>query len=1309
MVIGTGLAVVDGAVNPEEASAVPPDFQDQVLWTGHQAPTEIAFAPDGKVFVSEKSGRIYRYDSLTDPTKTLVADLRPLVHNWADRGLLGLAVDPDFGPSRPYIYVQYTYDHILGSADPAPRWGTPTADFDPACPSNPGGERDGCVVSGRLSKLVLSAVDGSVVDENVLIEDWCQQFPSHSIGTIAFGADGMLYAGGGDGASYNVTDWGQYGGSFGVDSQTPVNPCGDGPPPGTAPAKATSVGGAMRSQATGERGRSTITGDLTLSGTVIRVDPDTGLGVPGNPWFDLPGATANEKRVIAYGFRNQFRFSFRGGTNEIWLGDVGWNNWEEINVIPDPTTMDRPLNYGWPCYEGAGRQGGYDGANLGVCEDLYLLPADDPDRPRPPYVAYAHGARPETTGTPNTQCGVGSSAIAGVAYYNRPTGAGARPYPAKYDNSVFFTDYNRRCIWVMLTGANGRPDPAQIEFFHRPTGGIVNLVVGPNGDLFYPNIDQGQIHRITYFSANTPPVASFTATPSSGPAPLSVSFDATASSDPDNDLPLTFAWDLDGDGAYDDATGATTQRTYQSGTVIVGLRVTDARGEVATTTRTITVGNSPPVADITTPTESTTWRVGQTIAFSGTGTDAEDGALAAGSLSWLVSLLTCDDVGQNCVTRRSDPYTGGSGTIVAPDWSGEGNTLLEFRLTATDSGGLTSVDTVRLVPDKVTMTYRTEPSGLSLTVGSETRTTPFSRTVIVGSQNSVTAPSPQSLSGGTYTFQSWSDGGAASHTITAPTTASTYTATYVGPQGPPVVGLVGEWGFNEGTGTTATDSSGRGNNGTTTGTTWSGSGRYGGALSFNGTSSQVTVPDANSLDLTTGMTVEAWVNPTTSANWRTVVLKEDRAASDLVYALYSAEPGAGPGGWVRINNLTSAARSPVALPVNTWSHLATTYDGATLRLYVDGALVATQARTGPLPNSAAPLVIGGNAIWGEYFAGRIDEVRVYNRALSAAEIVADRDRPVAPPAPDTTPPTVSLTAPAAGSTVSGAAVPVTATAADDVGVASVEFRVGSTVIGTDTSAPYSATWNTTALANGSYSVSAVARDAAGNASSPSSVTVTVSNAAPPPPAGLVAAYGFNEASGTTVTDSSGRGNNGTAVNATRTGAGRYGGALSFNGTSSVVNVPDANSLDLTTGVTLSAWVNSTTNSNWRAVVLKENPARADLVYALYGATPSRGPGGWIVSGPSNTTRAAETATRLTNNQWTHIAMTYDGSIIRLYRNGTQVATVAATGAMAVTTGGLKIGGNAIWGEYFGGLIDEVRVYDRPLTAAEIVTIRDLPI
>ena len=238
-------------------------------------------------------------------------------------------------------------------------------------------------------------------------------------------------------------------------------------------------------------------------------------------------------------------------------------------------------------------------------------------------------------------------------------------------------------------------------------------------------------------------------------------------------------------------------------------------------------------------------------------------------------------------------------------------------------------------------------------------------------------------------------------------------------------GLVAAYGFDEGSGTTTADRSGNGNTGTLANTTWAGagSGRFGNALFFNGSNSWVTVNSSSSLNLTTGMTLEAWVKPSLLGLYRTVVFREQ--PGNEVYALYASQSSSGqvPAGEVFVGGYKDA-NGPSALPTGTWAHLAETYDGSSLRLYVNGTLVATTSAPGSLASSSGVLRIGGNNIWGEWFNGWIDEVRVYNRALSAGEIQNDMFTSVTP---DTTPPTVVAKSPADGSAGINVGTPITAT------------------------------------------------------------------------------------------------------------------------------------------------------------------------------------------------------------------------------------------------------------------------------------------
>jgi hypothetical protein len=300
------------------------------------------------------------------------------------------------------------------------------------------------------------------------------------------------------------------------------------------------------------------------------------------------------------------------------------------------------------------------------------------------------------------------------------------------------------------------------------------------------------------------------------------------------------------------------------------------------------------------------------------------------------------------------------------------------------------------------------------------------------------------------------------------------------------------------------------------------------------------------------------------------------------------------------------------------------------------------------------------------------------------------------PSGDTTAPTVSISAPTAGATVSGP-VSVAANASDNVGVSGVQFKLDGANLGTeDVTSPYSVSWDTTAVANGSHTLTAVARDAAGNSATSVAVSVTVSNVIPPA-TGLVAAYNFDAGAGTALADRSGTGNNGTIANGTWSAAGHAGGALSFNGTSTWVTVPDANSLDLTTGMTLEAWVNpNQLGTAWRTVLFKEQPG--EFVYSLYANQDTTRPVGQIyLGGEKNATGTAA----LPLNAWTHLSVTFDGSNLRLYVNAAVVQSVAVIGALTPSTGVLRIGGNSVWGEWYRGLIDDVRIYNKALTASQI--------
>jgi fibronectin type 3 domain-containing protein len=325
-------------------------------------------------------------------------------------------------------------------------------------------------------------------------------------------------------------------------------------------------------------------------------------------------------------------------------------------------------------------------------------------------------------------------------------------------------------------------------------------------------------------------------------------------------------------------------------------------------------------------------------------------------------------------------------------------------------------------------------------------------------------------------------------------------------------GLVAYYTFDEGTGTTVNDSSGNGNTGTISGASWT-TGKYGRALSFNGRYSTVIIPDSASLHLSNGMTLEAWVYPTrTITGWEDVVYKD----TDIYFLEGGSNGGqsAPAAGGTFVTNGNVPMRGSSALPVSTWTHLAATYDGKTLLLYVNGVVVAQQKISDSLTSSTNPLQIGGDPTFGQYFQGNIDEVRVYNVALTQGQIQTDMTGAVQ--AADTQAPSIPQNL--AGTSSSATQINLSWSASTD-NVAVTGYQVwrcqGVNCSNfAQISAPTGTTYSDAGLAGStSYSYEVLAGDAAGNLSGFSSVATLVTattqqaqdNTAPSSPANLAAA------------------------------------------------------------------------------------------------------------------------------------------------------------------------------------------------------------
>ena len=495
-----------------------------------------------------------------------------------------------------------------------------------------------------------------------------------------------------------------------------------------------------------------------LCAKTLRITPSGGIP-PTNPFLGTDSARCNVtgrtdpgkkcQETFAWGLRNPYRMAFDPNATgtRFFINDVGASTWEEIDL------GQSGADYGWDVREGP------------CARDSTTNCGPPPAGMTNPIYWYQHNTV-FPTGTANA-----CNSIVGGAFV--PNGI----WPADYDNTYLFSDFT--CGAIFRLKPDGAGGFIRTEF---DTGlGVeapVAMTFGPHGAtkaLYYVAYNGGEVHRIAFTgTANRAPTADAVADPTSGPAPLDVSFDGRGSSDPDAD-PLTYEWDF-GDGSPT-ATGATTTHRYTAvGTYTATLRVRDGRGGEGTDTVRIDAGNTPPSPTIQLPAEGATFAVGQSITLRGSATDAQDGQLADSALSWTV-------------VRHHEAHThpflsptqGNNIQITGPapeDLAATTTTYLEIQLTATDSHGLSSTATRNIHPRQVNVTFRTSPSGLGVDVNGSTLIGPTTIVSWEAWDLNVNAPDQVDGSGQAWTFSSWSDGGAAAHVITTPASPATYTATF---------------------------------------------------------------------------------------------------------------------------------------------------------------------------------------------------------------------------------------------------------------------------------------------------------------------------------------------------------------------------------------------------------------------------------------------------------------------------------------------------------------------------------------------------
>ncbi|HEY5423139.1 MAG TPA: PQQ-dependent sugar dehydrogenase [Ilumatobacteraceae bacterium] len=681
---------------------------------------------------------------------------------------------------------------------------------------------------------------------------------------------------------------------------------------------------------TGDNVQGAVAQSLTsLLGKVLRLNPDGSIPAD-NPFASTASGTF--RAIWAVGMRNPFTFGIQPGTGRIFLDDVGAMTWEEIDE------GSAGANYGWPTTEG---------------------PTTDP-RFVSPLFAYNHGS------TATTGC-----AIAGGTFYN----PAIEEFPATYVGKYFFGDACGGWIHVL--------DPATktADQFLSAGVGVIDVKVGLDGNLYYlsrlnATNNPGIVHKITF--SGKPAIESDPVDTTVMPGePATFTVAATG------EAPLSYQWQRDGA----DIAGATSSSYTLQAPALADdgaqfrVMVSNAVGSVTSPAATLSVTtNAAPTGTISTPAAGHTYNAGDTISFSGSATDPEDGTLPASAFSWDVTFHHNTHTHPGPTIGAGATGDGTTGSFVVPD-TGETSTDVFYRitLTVTDSGGRSTESFVDVLPNTTTLNVNATPTspndGLQILLDGQPHLTPYSEGSVVGMKRTLDVVSPQVLGTTTYNFASWSDGGAANHQIVTPATATAYTATFV-------------------------------------------------------------------------------------------------AAADAVKPVVSVTAPAAGATLSATATLSASASDNVGVTQVKW--------------YVDSVEVAHDA-AGPTWSQSWSTTAASNGTH-KIFAKARDAAGNWGTSPSVTVTVNNTPSTV-----DTTPPTVSLTSPAAASVVSGT-VTLSATAADAVGVVIVKWFVDGVERASDNDgAPWTRSWNSLSVANGTHKIFAKARDAAGNWGSSKVVSITVTN------------------------------------------------------------------------------------------------------------------------------------------------------------------------------------------------------------------------
>lgn len=704
------------------------DVTPGVSWV---SPVGALFSKDGqRLFVWERRGRVYVCNRQADGTYSrqsqAVINISDEVGDWRDFGLLGFAIDPNF-ESNGHIYLYYVVDrHHL-------RTGGLTSNG-----YNPNTNEYYAATIGRVTKYTTvksgNTITADMATRKVLLGESASTgvpilYESHGTGGLVFAQDGTLLLTSGDGASYTDPD----GGNLSYTYYTQALADGIITP-------AENVG-AFRSQLLNSH-----------SGKLLRINPENGDGVSSNPFYDPADPRSAKSRVWALGFRNPFRVSVKPGTGstnpstgdigEIFVGDVGWSTWEELNVVKAPGQ-----NFGWPLYEGQTAESSYTAMNtqnaempnpFGSCsgrpnlrfKDLLRQDNEAKDKRiynpcnqsqlignhnrfihARPAIDWRHGMNQARVGRfdDNGQAisptiGTAASEVAGNPFAGNCTAGGvwytgaANRFPSEYNNTFIAAEYVGN--WIRRFTMDYTDVVTKVDNFVSNAGGVVCLAENPlDGSIVVVNLLSTTLKKID-FGGNIPPVPIIKANAYYTPLnELTVNFDGTGSFDQDGTI-TSYNWTFDGQNiANRTSTQSKPTRTFRSTTgprkFNVTLRVTDNNNTSRTTDFIVSVNNTPPQVNITSPEKNSLYKVSTDTVYvrEAIVTDNEHSGSQL-TYEWQTTLVHDDHIHPE--TIKDDVQ---SPTLISRIGCNGDDYSWLVTLKVTDAAGLSAIDSSRIFPD----------------------------------------------------------------------------------------------------------------------------------------------------------------------------------------------------------------------------------------------------------------------------------------------------------------------------------------------------------------------------------------------------------------------------------------------------------------------------------------------------------------------------------------------------------------------------------------------------------------------------------